>query len=402
MKRHLVFIAAFIAVQVVLVALVNFRVDPLLLYRHSGGGGELLSRIEQFPNMRMYKPYHVSGFRPDAAIIGTSRSGTLRFAPRSGGNIAGYNLSMPGLTMHEMLGMVKHAHAQRTLRRLIIGLDFLALVSSRPVSRPGFEAARLREPGDRPLSSALLLQRISDARETLVSVGMLRQSLRAIRQPANLPRFYFADGSWRQVGTRLSGEAGYVYNARFGMNLSNLPHFRTDENMEILEELLDFCHSNGIDTRLFFTPVHVFFIDIWHRLARDNLWREAHAEVLEANRRAAGRHRGQPFEVVGFQAEREVVTETIEPTGKGAGSWFSDGLHFGERLAGKIMASMQESPGSFGEVLDEDTLDRYLEQSDAARRAFLRDNHKQVMKLYNKIEFITAPRPASRSGRGSE
>jgi hypothetical protein len=388
MKRHLVYTAGLITFLALCVALVNFRVDPLLLYYHRHGGEEVLSRVEQFPNMRLYKPYHVARIKPHTVIIGTSRSGTIR--PPKHGEVDGsaYNLSMPGLTMHEMFGMVRHAHAQEPLRRLIIGLDYLALVSTTPLSRPGYEESRLSGASNRTHSIALLLRRIGDTRETLLSFDMLRQSLRAIRRPDNLPRLYFADGSWRQLGMRLSGNAGYIYNARFGLNLSNLEHFRTRENILILEQLLDFCYRNNIETTLFFTPVHTFFVDIWHRLGKESLWREAHSEVLRANRQAARRSGRKPFEVLGFQTEAEVVAEPIYPTGKASDSWLSDGLHFGDKLAVKIIESVLLSPRMFGESLDERSLNPYLERTDVIRRDFLRANQKQVTALYDKIEFV--------------
>ena len=388
MKRHLVYTAVLITFLALCVALVNFRVDPLLLYYHRNSGDEVLSRVEQFPNMRLYKPYHVARIKPRTVIIGTSRSGTIRLPARREGDRSAYNLSMPGLTMHEMLGMVKHAHAGEPLRRLIIGLDFLALVSTTPLSRPGYEESRLSGASDQTPSSATLLQRFGDARETLFSFDMLRQSLRAIRRPDNLPRLYFADGSWRQLGTRLSGNAGYIYNARFGLNLSNVEHFRTGENILILEQLLDFCHRNNIETTLFFTPVHAFFVDIWHRLGKESLWRDAHSEVLRVNRQAAQRAGREPFEVLGFQTEAEVVTEPIYPTGKASDSWLSDGLHFGDKLAIRIIESISGSPHTFGESLDQRSLNPYLDRTDSIRRDFLRSNEKQVMTLYDKIEFV--------------
>lgn len=393
MRRHLFLIIIATLGLTVSVGLVNYWVDPLLLYRLRDGGGNLLSRIDQFPNMRLYKPYHVTRLKPDTLVIGTSRSGSLRLSSGGDDRYPAYNASMPGLTVHELDAMVRHTHAGSPLSRLVIGLDFLALVTTEPLSRPGFDDRRLVRSDDGFHSADFLLQRMSDVRATLFSWDMLRQSVRAVRRPENLPRRYYSDGAWSQVGMRLSGTAGYLYNARFGLNVKNLGSFRIPENIELLADLLDFCHRNGIETTLFFTPVHAFFVDFWYRLGQGDLWRDAHAEVLRVNRAVAEAHDSSPFDVLGFQAEEQVVAEPIYPRGQAEKAWFGDGLHYGDKLAGKIGRAIEHSPHGFGLVLSQHNLDVYLDQVESISQNFVSSNKGQVAKLHRKLADVVKLQP---------
>ncbi len=46
----------------------------------------------------------------------------------------------------------------------------------------------------------------------------------------------------------------------------------SDANLEILRQLLDFCYQNNIETKIFFTPMHAFFLDLWFHIAAEDLW----------------------------------------------------------------------------------------------------------------------------------
>ena len=116
----------------------NFFVDPLMLFHHRGEGIATLNRIDQFYNMRLYKPPHITSLKPEAIIIGSSRTGTMRPRHPSWDGLAAYNLSIPGMTLSELTALVKHAQANGPLDKLMIGLDYQALVTPVPVYRTGF------------------------------------------------------------------------------------------------------------------------------------------------------------------------------------------------------------------------------------------------------------------------
>ena len=139
MKRYLASVGLAMLLVISGIVSFNYFVDPLGLFHFRDADVATLNRIELFDRMRLQKPLHVNRVKPDRVIIGSSRSGTLQPPRQDRQVLNAYNFSMPGLTIYELNRSVKHAHANRPLTRLTIGLDYDALVSPKPGYRPGFE-----------------------------------------------------------------------------------------------------------------------------------------------------------------------------------------------------------------------------------------------------------------------
>lgn len=383
-KRHLILIGFTLTLQVGCVAVINYFIDPYLLYYHRHGGAAELSRIDQFTNVRLYKPYHVSRNQPEAVIIGSSRSGTIRPRHPAWEGMVTYNLAIPGITPYELNRLVKHAQAVRPLRKLMIGLDFQTFVTPLPEFRPGFEPARQAVRASDLHSLEFNLQRLRDLQVTLFSLDVLGDSLRALDPPQSLPRRFFPDGTWQEKTTLLMGNAGYRFVAKNRLDV-DFAALDTTKNMRLLRDVLDFCYENGIETHLFFTPSHSVMVDLWFRLVSHSLWRAVHSEVLRLNEElAAGR--GVPaFPVWGFQAERAMVAEPIYTARNAHKAWFHDGIHYGFRLGKKIMDAVWGQQTDFGRKLTSTTLDPYLAEVDRVRAEFVRSHPKQVARLYGQI-----------------
>lgn len=385
MKRYLIVILVATTLIVGGVGIINYRVDPFLLYHHRDGGDQLLGRIDQFYNMRLYKPYHVNRRKPEAIIVGTSRSGSIRAQHPSWENLRTYNFAMPGMTVYELGQLVKHAQAVQPLSQLIIGLDYHALVRAVPTYRPGFEPARLVEKPAEFRSPAYIAQWFRDLQTFLFSFDMSRESLRAVAPTASFPRIYYADGAWKGVGRELVGRGGYIFVARSAVESIQVTPFRLEDNLPYLRDLLHFCYRNNINTKLFFTPTHVFFVDLWFRIASEQLWRDAHREILAINNEIAREYNRPPFEIWGFGDVKEVVAEPIYRSKDIDKAWFMDGAHYGTKLAEHIMEALLGPEGDFGRIVTPDTVDDYLDRVNSIREQFFRANPKQVAGLHDRI-----------------
>ena len=143
MKRYLLITTLLTLGLCLMVALFNYRVDPYAIYHFRTANGDSLSRIDQFFHLRVTKPWLVVQTKPTAVIVGTSRSATVHPQHPDWPQQRSYNLSVPGLTIYEMLRFIEHAQANGPLEKLMIGLDFEAFIQPEPRFKSGFEESRL-------------------------------------------------------------------------------------------------------------------------------------------------------------------------------------------------------------------------------------------------------------------
>ena len=179
-KKYLATLGLLFALFFGACGLVNYIVDPYQLYHFDIEDKDTLGRIEQFYNMRFYKPQHVGQVEPEALVIGSSRSGGLQPQYPTLPEPVFYNFAVPGITAYEMLRSVQHANAIKPLSNLVIGIDFEEFIKPWDLYRPGYvEARMLRSSGD-IYSPGYWVQRFSDVRMSLFSFDALIQSIEAM------------------------------------------------------------------------------------------------------------------------------------------------------------------------------------------------------------------------------
>lgn len=386
MKRYLANFCLCLLLIFSSIGLFNFLVDPLLLYRADTAVPDQISRVEQFYNMRLYKPRHVGRLKPEALIVGTSRSGTISPDSEAWRGLAGYNFSQPGMTLYELFRSVQHAHAQQPLTKLMVGLDFGPFTHVTPLFRLGFEEARHATDASDIYSPRYLLQQFADLRTTLFSFYITGESLRALNPPKKRSRHYYDDGSWESASRGLRGRGGYAFVARGVVSEVKAQGIEIDANLAVFRDLLQFCYANEIDTRFFFTPAHVFFVDLWFRLGAEQAWYEVHREVVRMNEELAEQYGRQAFEIWGFGNVRNMVTEPIYEASEADKAWFSDGLHYESRLAIPMKLAVWGANPGFGTRLDSATIIPYLTDIDRMRQEFIDANQEVVTTVYQRID----------------
>ena len=101
------------------VALFNYIVDPYSIYHFESADTDRLSRVEQFYQMRISKPWQVTQIKPNAIVIGTSRSGGIHPRHPSWSRQQSFNFSVPGMTPYELLRFIEHAQANGLTHRVV-------------------------------------------------------------------------------------------------------------------------------------------------------------------------------------------------------------------------------------------------------------------------------------------
>jgi hypothetical protein len=385
MKNYLIGTFILLLVMAGVVVQFNFWTDPYSIYRYESADPDRISRIDQIFYMRMSKPWQVAQAKPSAVVIGSSRTGAVRPGAESAGGKGSYNLAMPGITLYEMLRLIQHANSQGNLARLTIGLEYETFLAGGPRFGLGFQEGRLG--GAQPAVSSIdrIIQLVRDLQETLLSWYAVQSSIMALSGSRNSKKRFMPDGSWHNHSHIWLGEPGYINVVKDLLRRKYDIAESLDSNLAIFAEILDYCHLNGIDTRLYLSPEHVFVTDLKRHIGLDDGFQRFHVQLIDLNLKVATATGNLPFPLWGFNHIGGVVDE---PLPEGAGkleSWFRDGIHFQSALGDKIMAQIWGEEMDVGRRLDNNTVQAYLDEVDALRLKFVTRYVVDVSRYHRKI-----------------
>ena len=367
------------------VGLFNYCADPYALFDYRHSDSERLSRIDQFNHMRVTKPWYMREIEATAVVVGSSRSARLHPRHPSWSDEKGYNLAVPGMTIQESFRFIQHAHAIQPLSKLMVGLDYEAFIRPVPLTRPGFEGGRMAYNRQDMNSLASKRQYLSDLIDSLFSVPALSLSLAASTGNSPPGRRYFKDGTWEITSSILTGRSGYTYVGKNVILAHQAGQLDVAQNLEIFAQILRFCHQNNIDARFFFTPTHVFFVDLWHRLGYETMWQRFHRSVVELNQKVAKEAGKEPFPLWGFGQAEAIVNEPIYRTKDAHKGWYDDGVHTRVRLGKKMMNAVWGGNSGIGQEVDPENIDDYLAEVLSMMDGFNKNNRRLVSDLHKKI-----------------
>ena len=371
------------------VGLFNYKLDPYLLFDFESADSARLSRIDQFNHMRITKPWYLQQVKPTAIIVGSSRIARILPTHEVWGDERGYNLAVPGMTITEMLGFIKHAHAIEPISKLMIGLDYEAFNRAVPLTRPGYESDRMALHADDLLSLPIKAQYVSDVLDSLFSIPAISRSLSAYSGVPKPARQYFKEGSWETTTDFLTGRAGYVYIGKNVLRAHRNQTLDITANLSRFAEILKFCHAKNIDTRLFFTPTHVFFVDLWHSLGYGAMWLDFHRQITALNEDIAIEAGTKPFPLWGFSDAAGVVNEPIYRKKNAGKAWYDDGVHTRVSLGRKMMGEVWDGKIELGSRLTGENIEAYLSRVMVLTESYDNKNQTVVRFLHREIGFDT-------------
>ncbi|MFT5483867.1 MAG: hypothetical protein ACI9GW_002526 [Halieaceae bacterium] len=384
MKNYLYMTLALVVSILFGVGLFNSWADPYTIYQFEPKEPDRISKTGQVFFMRLSKPWQIAQAKPAVLVIGSSRTAPLRPRHASWMGASAYNSSMPALSLYEMQRFIQHAHAQGGLEKLVIGVELATFVADWSGGALGFAEGRLWG-NTREKSSTHLLQFFRDIRDTLFSSAAILHSIESLTQkPISSHRFY-ADGSWENVSPVWLGQPGYSFVGRSLADRNGKTSKRMTENLDILGEILAYCHEQKIDTRLYINPEHVFLIDLREQVGAGQLWTQFHRQLVDLNSSVAERSNADPFPLWGFNNLAGVVDE---PLGYGKGSlddWFRDGVHFHSTLGAIIMDQLWGENKRVGRRLSPLSVDVYLAAVEGLRARFVVEYPEIVSAYRDKI-----------------
>jgi hypothetical protein len=409
-KTHaLRFAAVFAFAAVALVAGVagfNALVDPYAMYRSFELPGFNVQKPGIYQRVRLLKAYELRRLRPDAVVLGTSRSHIGMRPSHDGWDSASerrYNLAFDGATTKEMYHYLLHAHANQPLRQVVLGLDSYHPTFFPAFSRPDFDPSLL----DRPGSALNLPRRLLADLRLLASIDTLTASWKTLRaQQDDSPPWLAADGQrlgdvyFHTVGGTFLSEGPRAYfeeidKLEVGFQTEGLrPDLRKpapaqaaapatppeETAFAYIGRIVAFCREQGIDLRIFITPSHVRQLEIaaavgdWDVAAERG--KRALVELLAQD--AAAHPGARPFPLYDFTGYTAITTEALPARGSRAEmAHYWDSSHFKQNVGDLVLDRIfgverrdRRLPDDFGVLLTAQTIEPALARIRADRAAY--------------------------------
>ena len=406
--RYLVITAATALVVIGAVVTMNALVDPFGMTRAAKHPGWNALKPAVYRRVRLAKAYDVRHDAPRAIVLGTSRSHLgLRMTHPGWSEGPRYNLAFDGAMTREMFAYLEHAQSVRPLAQVVLGLDTWHLSTRPSGSRPGFDPGLLLDgAGIVPKTRVL----VGDLR-VLASLDTLFASYDTVRgQDPREPEWLAPDGQrlgelfFRRAGELFHDQSPRAYfesydREEIGWRVAppeppadaveptpSAPPDPSQSSLAWIFRIIDFCRDQGIDLRIYLTPMHAHQCEI---AARNGEWRDvetakrALAEHLAAD---TARHpHATAIPLWDFTGYSSVTTEAL-PVDGGEMRYYWDSSHFkevvGDWVLDRLFAVAGSSvPGDFGVRLTADSIATSVAAGAQARAAYRRARADELAKL---------------------
>lgn len=372
-KKWLVCVAALATAICVLVAGVNFMVDPWGLNEAITIDGFNVHKPDPLGTARLHKAYAVMRLKPAAVAMGTSTAehGINMQHPAWRGFGTVYNLSFPGATIVEIKDFLREAHRTSPVRRATIGLELFSFNAHREASAQTAQAVGA-------MRSALARVR------PYFTGGMLADAFNTVLHQASLGTYFLPNGqssleSFVQWRARAKGHHNlYAFSSRKTVRgLLLKPKYRFEfqrgkeaSTLDQFRELLEFARQEGIELKFFFSPYHAWQLEtiravgLWSNF---EYWKQQLALMVDAySQPAAG---GPVVTLWDFADYSAITTEAVSTPGdiEARMRWSWDGQHYTtelgdllqDRMSG-LSTSAATLPDGYGVRLDAHNVNAHL------------------------------------------
>jgi hypothetical protein len=411
----------------------NALVDPFGMYRSLEIEGFNVYKPTVFNRVRLYKAFELRRIRPQAVILGTSRSHLgISCSHEAWSRLDGpcYNLAFDGATTREMYQYLVHAHAIRPLRHVVLGLDAYHAVPTTSFTRPDFDPLILRD-----ASAPAWWRLLTGDLRLLASLDTLRAAIDTLRSQVSPEPSWFAPDGQRlgEVFFRRPGEDFVIHGPRaYFDEIDRLEvGFQTEgaaprsghasaepspvingeeSSLAYIRRIVDFCRKEGIDLRIFITPSHAHQSEI---AAATGAW-----PAIEEGKRALvrlladdlTRHPTRaPIQLIDFSGYSSITTEPLPPVGsREEMRYYWDSSHFKANVGGLVLDRLfgltqasRAAPLDFGMPLTGESMEAVLAQQRVAQSAYRERVAPEIAQLRSLVQLrldIKAVEPVMSAG----
>src|SRR3989441_8778944 len=412
-------VATTAALLLAAVVAVNLVVDPFGMHRLV-----VLESVNAYKpaiptRVRLIKAYEVRRLRPRGIILGTSRSHVGLRPSHDGWDPAArpvYNLAFDGATTKEMYHYLRHAHAVRPLRQVVLGLDTYHATLAPATTRPDFDAPLLDSPAALalpPLTRADLkvptsLDTLRTSLETVQSQGDREAEWFApdgqrlgdvfFRQPGEHfgqigPRGYFEEIDRLEVGFKRQGQL--AANAPEPARTARQPASPSETSLAYIGRIVAFCRAEGIDLRIFIAPEHAHQLEITAAIGEWATLENAKRAVVQVLAEDSAQHPdARPTPLWDFTGNSSVRTKALpEPGGPAERDFYWDSSHFKDVVGDLVLDRLfglshprRTVPPDFGVRLTPATIEPAFTRLRANQLAYRRSNPRDAVWIRSLVD----------------
>ena len=378
MTRYLkVFIYAFFLL--LLIVAFNAITDPYGIYQLVRIDDINWPKSEMVKNVKMHKAYRVAKIKPEAVILGTSRS-AFGIDPEHeawGSARPVYNLSLAGAGPYVTERFLEHAQSVNPLKKLVYGLDFFTFNVKRPIT-PDYNGDFLLV-DDEGKSNKFFSLKIMSA--SLLSTDALSASMTTLTSTGKKP--IMIDGKGMFIGATWKNHLRdafvnmeqlylkYVYLSGTKREYAFSDPDSGNSSLEDFRKLVIFCRDNGIDAYYFISPPHAQQLEVIRTLGLWPLfeqWKREIVGILEQE--------GINNLLWDFSGYNSVTTADISQPGD---NFYRDSTHYNPAAGNLILSRIfrfldNEVPDDFGVALNPGNIEQQL--------ASIRTDQKRYHDLY--------------------
>lgn len=340
-------------ISLLALVLMNYLVNPYSIYTAPRINGINNNKPLLFKYLRLTKAYAVMRKKPDALIIGSSRTehGLNPDHPAIGDGYNSFNLALTGASIYENMRYLQHAYAVNPLKKVVLAVDLFQFNAYRPTAAD-FSEQRLRADADGNERSVSVF---TDNLATLASVDAVVASIKTLFQQQNVENVILANGQDEQPdkdaiimrsGGRheaaLYSELNYISHLYFPR-----PHRKFDfvtadgsvNTFDYFKEILAHCHTHNVELHLLISPAHA---RQWELVNSAGMWYQFEQwkrEMVRYNDEVAKAHQVQPFPLWDFSGFNTYTTEPVPELGDKTYmmQWYWESSHYRTELGDLVL-----------------------------------------------------------------
>ena len=333
----------FLITGLLMVGLLNYASDPYSIFQFPRIDGFNTNKIGFTKHLRLTKAKLIAKRKPDALIIGTSRTG-FGLSPDHPGfeDSSTFNLGIADMSMFEAVQYLQHANNIRKLKKVVFAIDFRLFTN--PYPNPSFSKSRLATKGTRNLQywNAWL----DDHFSALFTHDSLMSSLRMIRYQTWGKTNLLENGFWLRDQSKFDPYKAFrVYTTNtikriqvFKKNNSQAKE-DTPNPLEEYRDFVRYCYQHNIQLYLLISPSHAWH---WETLRATDVWptfQYFKQQLILINEEEAKQNNQRVYPLWDFSGYNYFSTEqaplaadnTIES------KWFWETIHYKKKLGDRIL-----------------------------------------------------------------
>ena len=349
----------------------NWFMNPYGIYHSPEIDGFNIRKPLFSKQLRLTKAWTIYKRKPDAIIVGSSRSET-GLDPNHPGwkNVQDvYNLAISGGNMYQALRYFQHAHAIKPQKQVVLGLDFVMFnIFYRAGKDEKFESSLVVNSDGSQNSQFSSYNKYF----MLASIDLLNHSIQTLKkQDTYLP--YLANGQRSsKEGVKRTNRVG-GYHKAFVLTEKNtinqiwfqrpykyeFIHPDTGQSsFDYLRTLLDIAYHDNIDLRMLISPPHARLLEALDAVSLWSKFEQWKLELVTINKQQAKKYGKQPFPLWDFSGYNHYTTENITAKMK----WHWESSHYKSELGNIILNSVFERKiaDDFGVLINTKNIDKHL------------------------------------------